>query len=773
MMKVPTYIAQEQMNVAQPNLLSGSDIATLSSTRKADAATNLGGAISNLGQDVFKGEMIKDEALKREQERVSAEIKQRKKEQDTLSVAKNAADQLEFWTKNLDESWDDSTPDGFTERFMTSFRDTTKEQYSSYAEKDSDFANIWAGKMVQLQTHLFALANSKEAAGRIYKQEGEVQSTMLTTANNVYSNPPPIEMFVYQMDNFTDGINAQAWGATNHGKQLASKGKDEIATSYVRGLLNKEMTSTAKKLLDDGLLDKYLLPGNKVTLGQMIAGAEKHDNTVNKYRFTETATSNISAVANGLAPTTIDKKAYVKDMGEGSWEKYQDDLKFAGESFKIKTEIERLSLIDAQAYVNDLRPTENVAGVNFADKEKLYAAAQQLLQQHTAEVEKDAMMISMQEVEKLRGKQDSMPYLYSMIGQNDEGKGDVAFEMQYATGEVYKGKWPDYVKQAIALADSKGYPRNGMVTPKDMVKRDVAMVTALPPEQLVPFISGKKELWGDMFDNYWRDLCAVGKLPTEYKMVAFAAGTEFQNKIVNAIRIPEEKLRKAFPTDTEYKDARNLVLGKLEPFKRAINVGAASGRVMANGEIFDMADVLTKTVALDFITGANTKSKSDIASNLVNDFINSKFHFVDKYLIPIELENRSLKGTPIAPTKVSKSIMSDIRNKLDYLKSEDGMTSKAFMPKSASNEFDSARLKRAYAGGAYWVSNEDFTGVYLQYDYALNNDVRQQAVTNAAGKRYEFKFKDLISLEVPTSVTRENKSPYSFQGASKQNKPRF
>lgn len=277
----------------------------------------------------------------------------------------------------------------------------------------------------------------------------------------------------------------------------------------------------------------------------------------------------------------------------------------------------------------------------------------------------------------------------------------------------------------------------------------------LPAKEFFPFIQQKQQQWGKWFEDYWKDLCTRGKLPTEYKMAMFAQGTPVENLILNSIRTKESDVTGQLQKQTEYQDTRNRVLMKLEPFKRALNQGSASGAVMASGLVDDMADIIARASLMDTTMGVSGNSKKKSVDTIIDQLIDQRFYFVDKYLVPKQLPQSLPSGTKLAPFIVSKDSLNQIRNVLDYLKTEDGMKSQAFMPSSAKNEFNARELRRGYEKGAYWVLNSKMDGVYLQYDYTdpENGWVGKYPVVKDNKERYEFKFKDLLRMETPKGTS--------------------
>lgn len=757
MIKAPMYSQQVDIKSTTPNQLDRHDISIIShqDTETPKAMERTAQQLMTMGNQLVEGQLINEAANREYEEKLRA----RQREADDITITNLVTQKLEEYTKKNDEMWDPNKPEGHTERMMDAFRTEAKEKTEGFMGVSPDFGLAYGRKIAALAPHIHAMASSREIHGKIMKEEEQLAGTLAVATGMAYRDGN-METWEMNRNNMIQTINNATWGNSDHGVRWKQRINDEMSESLIRGMLYGGKVTEAKQLFDSGKLDKFMSANTRQQLGTAINSAEHQHNSGLKYDITETLTSNIRQMAEtGQATKPINEADVLKQFGEGTLKKYNDDIAVAKKQFDNKTKIENMPIAEATEYVKSLKPTD-ASSMNFNDEMKLYEHAQNVYANIQARIKEDPAGYAFARVQDLKGKFKNTPYIeeiykQTMTQQNEKlggfdklKNGIMQFELDGPKG-VQNFKWEDLATSSYVYQKENGF-WTGNITPKGVIQADVNFIKTLPPNQLVPFMEQKRQQWGKWFENYWKDLCTVGKLSTEYKMVMFAQGTENQNKIVNAIRMKEEDLRKAFPTETEYKDVRNMITAQLEPFKRAINAGSASGRVMADGIIGDMSDVLTKVAAMDLTSGVGGKSKKDVVKRLINDFVNDRFWFADKYVIPKQIENRlPTTGTKLPPTLVSKDSVNIIQNNLAFLKSPGGMTDRSFMPSSATNEFEANKLRSSYGRYAYWVSNEDFSGVYLQYDYPGNNSVQSYPVVDRNGKRYEFKWGELMQLKTP------------------------
>ncbi len=734
-MKVPVYVPEHELTSKSPyNPLDRHDISILSSPQEAMAS--FGKGMEKAG-DTFAAVNAENEKCRLEDE---AKMLKRKKEEDDLTIMSHISELSMYYTENLQEDFQANgrqSPTGWAGRYMAKVRENMKTTFDELDQKDHDYAINWAQKVLPLQNHLYGQAMHLEAQGRIAREDDLFINSVKSLGNSYLNNVVDISA-LHQGINELQNIagNMSSWPEAHRGKQKEMV-STELTQAYVRGLIKNGASELAEKILTSGQVDKYISPDIKNGLINEAVAGNRQVNAELHYQATETVKSELVSIQEtGIGNSDLNQETLKKILGPADYSRYQDDRRQALTYYKNKSEIDKVQFGDMMGVVERLKKTSpggryNADDMAVANKLEAYVNSIQ------AEIMKDPVGYGMRKVQDLRGKAKNESYFY------DTGLNAAANFANPESKAAVVSEFRNLVSSSLTYLKDRGISVEDKVTPTAMIARDIKTIQSLPGEQVGDFLNGQKEIWGaELFPKYWKDLCKTGKLPAQYKMALFAEGTVYEPLIVGAIRLSDEKLKQLFPEQNAYSEIHKAIVGELQPFTKLVNLGAASG--LAYGEVADMAHVLTKAAGIQYGSSISTKSPNKIAKELVNGFVNDRFIFTKTYAIPKEL--RVPQGNQEIVYQLDDRQMSKIKSTLDHLQTLEGMSSRGFVPKVTGGkqyidtEFKQKFLNNTYARDAYWVSNEEFDGVYLQFNYGAI----PQPIVNASNKRYEIKFKDIL-----------------------------
>jgi hypothetical protein len=730
--KVPVYISERELPKASSGGLSGGTTVAEAMQPWNAAANMFGDAVTLLGRA-----MAHETAENKQAEREAlAEQRRRDAARDELNILTHYTRNLEYYNDDLTKSFEqeEDNPEGFAGRFMTKFRENMDTQFNEFQDQNSDYAVAWATKHLQLDNALYGKAIELETRGKIAKQDANVQESVQNISNAYRMKGGTLENMHTDIAQFERTIKNMPYWSTEHKTKVSEHMQQEIAVSYIKGLLDKKDITGAETLIKDPTFYKYIKPESLDTLmNQVKAVKEKHD-AVAAHNAGEVWDSHVTAILErGTGNPNINREQMKKDMGDAQWadavSKEQKAYTFA----KAKSGLEPLPVTKWESYVETLKPLDT-SDKRFNEKQWVYNTMQNYVRTELAELHKDPAGYAARKMEDVGrfGKKGAYVYDYPF---NAEVAGQGAIDQPL---EVLGEEVRTYIDNISAFAEKKGMPLDGRYFPNAIIERDSKALQTMPADKVADFLTGQQKIWGKHFEQYWKEMSAYGKVPTEYKVSLFAQGTVHEALINNAVRLKREDLTKIFPKEGDFTQLHEAVVSQLQPFLKAINLGAQSG--VAQRDVADLAYVLTKAAGIKYGSATTKDSVNGIAKKIVNEIVMDRFHFARTYVIPRELIVD--KGKVI----VDEAQASRIKQGLDKYLTEDGMKSKGFVPlvtgaqPGTTNEFNTRTLMRSYAADGYWVTNEDFTGVYLKYKYRGSDDY----VLDSNWRRYEIKFKDIL-----------------------------
>lgn len=743
-MKIPVYVPERDLTARSPHSPPGRhDISALS--EQQEALTGFGRGLEKAG-DILMGVHAEQEKLRLEAE---AKMARRKKEEDDLRILSHLSELSMYYTEDLQRDFQANgrqNPTGWAGRYMDKVRENLKGTFDELSQIDRDYAVNWGQKIISLQNHLYNQAIHLEAQGRIAHEDDLFNNSVRSLGNSFLNSAVDIEALhqgIGELQRVVDNMSSWSEDHRNKQKVIAST---ELTQAYIRGLIKSNATELAEKILNSGQVDKYISPDIKNSLMSEVIAGGRQANAELRYQATEAVKSELTSIyETGLGNPELNQGSLKKILGDAAYAQYQDDRRQAFLYHKSKLAIDNApfdKMIDIVEKLKQTSPTGRYNADNLAVAKQLEAYVNSV----QAEIMNDPVAYGMRKVQDLRGKAKNQVYFY------ESGLNAAASFANPETKAATVAEFRKLITSSLAYLRDRGIPVEDRVTPKAMIVHDIKTIQSLPAEQVGDFLNGQKDIWGpELFARYWKDLCKIGKLPAQYKMAMFAEGTVFEPLIVNAIRMSDEQLKKLFPEQTAYNEIHRAIIGELQPFIKLVNLGAASG--LAYGEVADMAHVLTKAAGIQYGSAISTKSPNKLARELVDGFVNDRFIFTQTYAIPKEL--RVPSGDRELVYQLDDNQASKIKRTLDYLKTQEGMSRQGFVPKMTGGrpyldtEFKQKLLNNTYARDAYWVSNEEFDGVYLQFNYGAI----PQPIVNSSNRRYEIKFKDILDGKITPPLT--------------------
>lgn len=675
MVKIPTYdtsVNRVGKSDQGAQGFSGGQIQVASDT----GLTSFGRGIQNMGETMAKIEVdkMKKEATlwnSNSYEKVFKEYNEWQDKHETEYEAKGAK--------------------GFTTDALAKFQELSdkylKESPNKYAIQE------WKQRMNQFKMTVFKQATTFEAAETLAYQKDQLDETVQGIALRAANEPEGWDSAVYQnaITQIIDGLDSKDTEAIEGYSNIWSKKNLKAAKDKALAYIAETMIESAIDEGDPfkiGLMKEYFESGRFAK----VLNADKHQALKNKLygikgaidkelkrQFEVKIEDNLSGYQDEGKPVheiTEAEFKYFYGNNNANWGDYQRKVKIGNTLYTHTQAISTMDLEGMSNYVNDL------PGVTADEK---------LIKSEMAK--KASGMIELMASDSVLYAQKYRKDIYNKIQSEDKATRMQGYfsllEMQENFGIRGQDK--------VLLGDSE----------RSRLTQTFMDATIADKESIQAFVIQLKDDYGDYFDDVMAELIIHGNLDKNVAASMMYINDPDFGQIFQAARATIDKNNLA---KTDLTTIKESIQSTMLPIRQALTKTNANAIAMVDG----WQNVIEKMVMLKVGQG---KDVNDAISEVTGQFLDSKFHVGEDFIVPKTNPN----------TKLDISQFKSVANNMLETLNQSGLDFEILLAgnvtldtygqstgqyKSVQNSLRSTNTK--------WRNTADGKGIELVYDFGEN-----------------------------------------------------
>lgn len=290
-----------------------------------------------------------------------------------------------------------------------------------------------------------------------------------------------------------------------------------------------------------------------------------------------------------------------------------------------------------------------------------------------------------------------------------------------------------YATETIAEQTRMGVQRPNILT----ASASDAITTAFNDpqtggKQAAKLVSQLEAQWGRHWPQVYGQLARSGKMPASALVIPNMKDMGARERLASVSGMKSDELKAMIPAG-EGKDIKEALQREFEPAARTMMAQGVGGYAA-------VSNVMEQAEKLAYLYRSGGKSLKDATRQAYDETIGWRYEFGATYRIPNEQQPELVRnGAALALRDIGRTELFTSRNAIGVQNRE-------------------AQTADAIRTNAFWVTNEDETGIVLKIKGADNSD---RIVERKDGKPVEYKWQDLRRMAAddvePSPVTADER----------------